>query len=573
MELELLRKMSDTGRLNIARMRSAWGYLNNLTQPGPAVPLFENQQRIGILVKLADCPPHTCHCIFSWNGEIKSDARRSFIRIPKELWGKVMINNLLICPDEDVTLIDGDVIHFIHNGIIHAFRLHLDGAINFPPLALLEDAYDPIVDAQSQQGAFGNVRFMKPKGLCGPVTAVKTIKYPDESYISHEVSVMEMLKTLHHDNICSFDSVFYEPQIYSIHIVMPKMDGDLATLLNQTIISEREARNIVYQICDAMKSVHAMGIIHYDLKPQNILVSFVNEAILVKVADFGIAVITNEDIQGPLHNACGTIGYMAPEIVNVEQHNNLVDSWGVGVMTFQLLTNNFFPGFYNNWDLKFDSVVELTRSTRTRLAIEFTTNLLQVDWKVKRFSLTQAFEHAWLHNADPEDMFLPPVPSQHPVRPQQQQFIPRDSANINNALVLRNGSTALIHDSAYPKKSFGRCAGPSGDSKSKLDINNLQACLSNCLPLSSLHRPATSALKSGNDDWSPPVDEDTPNAMRFKFLPPESPTRFREANLGRKGVQRRTRGVREKSKPYPACVERYKASEAGQPNHVYKYDL
>ena len=83
---------------------------------------------------------------------------------------------------------------------------------------------------------------------------------------------------------------------------------------------------------------------HRDLKPENILLESADmDNISVKLADFGFT--TNFEPDVGLSLGCGSLLYMAPEIISAEVYNEKVDIWSVGVITFMLLTGkNPFPG-------------------------------------------------------------------------------------------------------------------------------------------------------------------------------------------------------------------------------------
>ncbi|KAH9481772.1 putative myosin light chain kinase [Psilocybe cubensis] len=140
------------------------------------------------------------------------------------------------------------------------------------------------------------------------------------------------------------EEFFVDAELKTIHIVMPMSPrGDLLTYLIErkrvadlgieTGITENEVRTTAHQICDAMRHVHALGLIHYDLKPeeQNILV-FSAEPLWVKVADFGLADRVAPGMLTQKNYTIGSASYMAPEIVRCRPHNNKADSWGVGVI-------------------------------------------------------------------------------------------------------------------------------------------------------------------------------------------------------------------------------------------------
>lgn len=97
--------------------------------------------------------------------------------------------------------------------------------------------------------------------------------------------------------------------------------------------SAREKLRFISQVLQALVYLHRRGVLHRDLKPDNVLLA---EDGLVKVLDFGLA--TGGGQRGPEHG--GTLRYMAPEVVRGETPDERADLYSVGVITYELLTNN-----------------------------------------------------------------------------------------------------------------------------------------------------------------------------------------------------------------------------------------
>eukprot|EP01084_Bolivina_argentea_P205855 351589_1 len=86
-----------------------------------------------------------------------------------------------------------------------------------------------------------------------------------------------------------------------------------------------------------------MGIVHRDLKPENLLYSAETDDAEIKIADFGLAKLLRESDM--MATACGTPGYVAPEILSGGPYTDKVDLWSLGVITYILLCG--FPPFYD----------------------------------------------------------------------------------------------------------------------------------------------------------------------------------------------------------------------------------
>ena len=160
------------------------------------------------------------------------------------------------------------------------------------------------------------------------------------------------LAKLNHPNIVTIHDFGRAEDLY--FFVMEFVDGvTLRQLLNTSRISSREALAIVPQICDALQFAHDHGIVHRDVKPENILMDRRGR---VKVADFGLAKIienaqsnaeSGQPITGSHDNATGVMGtpnYMAPEqIAAPSEVDHRADIYALGVVFYQMLTGEL-PG-------------------------------------------------------------------------------------------------------------------------------------------------------------------------------------------------------------------------------------
>ncbi|XP_065349747.1 MAP kinase-activated protein kinase 2 [Cloeon dipterum] len=111
--------------------------------------------------------------------------------------------------------------------------------------------------------------------------------------------------------------------------------------------NEREAAQVMREICIAVKYLHDMNIAHRDLKPENLLYTQPGEEGVLKLTDFGFAkeTFTKDTLQTP----CYTPYYVAPEVLGPEKYDKSCDIWSLGVIMYILLCG--FPPFYSNHGL------------------------------------------------------------------------------------------------------------------------------------------------------------------------------------------------------------------------------
>lgn len=92
-------------------------------------------------------------------------------------------------------------------------------------------------------------------------------------------------------------------------------------------VPEDAARPMFVQLAGAIKYIHSQGVMHRDLKLENL---FLDECGNVKVGDFSHAAYTQQN--NSARAACGTLGYMAPEMFTSEEKGYGVDIWSLGVI-------------------------------------------------------------------------------------------------------------------------------------------------------------------------------------------------------------------------------------------------
>ena len=151
---------------------------------------------------------------------------------------------------------------------------------------------------------------------------------------------IELWKPLDHDNLCKLLDVIVDQKQDQVSFVMEiALGGDLLNLLNE-VESLNPERVLMYfrQLCDGVRYLHEKGIVHGDIKLENILLT---EEGRIKLGDFGLARKSNDLIK----QNCGTVEYAAPELLTDLLTDNSdpfkSDIWSLGVTLYALMYKRF----------------------------------------------------------------------------------------------------------------------------------------------------------------------------------------------------------------------------------------
>jgi serine/threonine protein kinase len=157
----------------------------------------------------------------------------------------------------------------------------------------------------------------------------------EREFLRTEIAI---IKLLNHSNIVQLIDI-YEDKL-KMYIVLEFVEGgelfDYIKLKKQ--LSEQETALVVFQLLETLDYLHQAGIVHRDLKPENILVvkdQFSQGIKEVKITDFGLSkMIMPYD---KCFDSCGTLAYVAPEVLLKSGSNREVDLWSVGIILYLLL--------------------------------------------------------------------------------------------------------------------------------------------------------------------------------------------------------------------------------------------
>lgn len=151
---------------------------------------------------------------------------------------------------------------------------------------------------------------------------------------------------LNHNNVCTIHEIHDEGE--NPFIVMEYVEGKtLREIVGANGRSPlRQVSNIAIQIAEALKAAHKKGIVHRDIKSENIMVT---EEGQVKVMDFGLAKLAGSIKLTKTGSTTGTAAYMSPEQFQNKTIDHRTDIWSFGVVLFEMLTGRLpFRGEYDS---------------------------------------------------------------------------------------------------------------------------------------------------------------------------------------------------------------------------------
>ncbi|XP_068152009.1 calcium/calmodulin-dependent protein kinase type 1 isoform X1 [Drosophila tropicalis] len=263
-------------------------------------------------------------------------------------------------------------------------------------------------------GAFSEVRLAESKDTPGEHFAVKIIdkkalKGKEES-LENEIRVLRRFSANHFDANCPNGSRLTHPNIVQlletyedkskVYLVMELVTGGelFDRIVEKGNYTEKDATDLIRQILEAVDYMHEQGVVHRDLKPENLLYYSPDDDSKIMISDFGLSKMEDSGIMA---TACGTPGYVAPEVLAQKPYGKAVDVWSIGVISYILLCG--YPPFYDENDanlfaqilkgeFEFDSPYwdEISESAK-----HFIKNLMCVAVE-KRFTCKQALAHPWI---------------------------------------------------------------------------------------------------------------------------------------------------------------------------------
>ena len=190
------------------------------------------------------------------------------------------------------------------------------------------------------QGFFSKVKLVESKTDPPKNYVVKTISKDTLSLkeLHSLIREIQLLSQLDHPNIIKYYETYDDENEF--HIIMNHCTGGelFDKLQNEGPLPEHECAAITYQILHAISHCHSRGIVHRDIKAENIL--FNDKAHnKINIIDFGLSKKTKND-NGNMHTFVGTTLYLSPEVIS-GKYDEKCDLWSIGVLLYFMLYGRY----------------------------------------------------------------------------------------------------------------------------------------------------------------------------------------------------------------------------------------
>uniref|UniRef100_A0AAR2LT93 Protein kinase domain-containing protein n=1 Tax=Pygocentrus nattereri TaxID=42514 RepID=A0AAR2LT93_PYGNA len=285
----------------------------------------------------------------------------------------------------------------------------------------LADFYE--LESELGRGATSVVFRCRQKGTQKPYAVKMLKKTVDKKIVRTEIGV---LLRLSHPNIIKLKEIFETPSEISLVLELVTGGELFDRVVEKGYYSERDAADAIKQVLEAVAYLHENGVVHRDLKPENLLYATSAPDAPLKIADFGLSKIMDD--QATMKTVCGTPGYCgelvntapftvghlqnflfwfclsppAPEILRGCAYGPEVDMWSVGVITYILLCG-FEPFFDDRGDqYMFKRILNCEYEfvspwwDNVSLNAKDLVKKLIVQDPKKRLTTLQALQHPWV---------------------------------------------------------------------------------------------------------------------------------------------------------------------------------
>ncbi|KAI7845929.1 hypothetical protein COHA_000475 [Chlorella ohadii] len=316
--------------------------------------------------------------------------------------------------------------------------------------AALEDVYD--LGGVLGEGGYSTVRVATHRETgeqfaCKVITLPKAGRGNDDCTVPSRESVMkeiDALLDLDHPNVVGLKEYFVDQS--KVYLITELLRGGalLEAVLEKGHYSEADARAVFRQLILAIQYLHSQGVVHRDVKLDNLLLVSPGDISHIKIADFGFAKKLHSGQGSAMQTVCGTSGYIAPEVIQVAMlpSGDVRSTWDqkqqhYGVVLYMLLAGS--PPFFDASEprllrsimhAKYDFDTEAWEPVSGE-AKDLIRKLLVVD-PAQRLTCEQVLQHPWMSQVLDEGAQLPATAAAI-----KQELTRRRSSNRSGTLQQR----------------------------------------------------------------------------------------------------------------------------------------